>query len=298
MYIDKNRLLAVGAAVAALTLSACGGGGGGGSAEPTPGPTPGPGPIAATLSKDNYLDAFALVSLAAMRLDAVTTVIDGSFRVVLSTNDTPGTYPCPQGGTVSVARIDANTRSFSTNNCNLGGVIVNSGKLTAVGAGATVVGGVSYLAGGDFTADQLRFTIPDGIVGEQTLSGQIKLKRNADLTLSGSGNATVLRNGRSDVYKDIIVATSTPDSHHDVSIDTLNFTLDTPRFPVQLNVKAGATLATVSAPDGAQLRVDTNAKDDSIKLELRQSATASPSLTTTLKAAEQTVLDAFSRVLK
>ncbi len=104
------------ALISVVTLLAACGGGGGGSDHSTLPPTGGSGG-STTISTSNYLDAAAVAYVAASRLEFANDLIDAAFETVILTSNTPGSYTCTYGGTVSYSRAGS-IYTFTVSNCD------------------------------------------------------------------------------------------------------------------------------------------------------------------------------------
>lgn len=283
------------AACLTATLAACGGGGDGTPAAPPATPSP----TSAQINGTNYLDAFAVGSLGAVRILLIAEAIDSAFEAVIDSNDVPGTYPCAAGGTLTLTKSGA-ARTLSVNNCNDGVVLYVSGSLTSPNAVAGTFGNVTLLLSGDFTMTNVVYRVLDDTVTE-SINGTVNVQRRPDLSVSATGAFTALRNGRADSYGNIVAQSTVPDASGAVDVANFSFAVISPRFTVQpLAVAANSTGGVVTAPDGSNVRAADASSGTTLALafEVRTAPGATPTVTQTLTENDPQVLAAFERALQ
>jgi hypothetical protein len=276
----------------AATLVACGG-----DSAPAPNPTP-PPPATAQINGSNYLDAFAVGSLGAVRLLTIAEGIDSAFELVIKANDVPGTYACDFGGTVTFTKSGA-ARSLTVNNCNDGMSLYVSGTLASPNAVTATFGSLTLLQSGDFTFTNFVYRMSGDTVNE-TLNGAFSMQRRQNLSITGSGQFTDLRNGRLDSYSAVQAESTVPDASGTVDFAVANYGVNSPRFGTPLVVTSNQSTIVVSAPDTSNV----TAKDASsgttmaLAFEVRATPTSAPSVTQTLVATDPQVVAAFARALQ
>jgi hypothetical protein len=282
---------------ACLTLGFAGCGGGDDSpALPTTPTTP---PANLQINGTNYLDAFAVSSLGAVRILLIADAIDSAFEAVIDSNDVPGTYPCAAGGTLTLTK-NGTARTLTVNNCNDGFVLYVSGSLTSPNAVAQTFGSVTLLLSGDFTMSNVVYRILDDTVTE-TINGAVNVQRRADLSITATGAFSALRNGRADNYGNITGQSTIPDASGAVDVANFSFSVNSPRFTAQpLSVTIGSSGGVVTAPDTSNVTATDASSGTTLALrfDVRSAPGATPSVTQTLTENDPQVLAAFERALQ
>lgn len=267
-------------ACAGLMLTGCTGGGGG---EPVP-----PAPPMGKLNADNALDASGVASLALMRVQADAAGLIGAALSNYIEQPAADSYPCAQGGRLTLSRPSTTTWRYTVDNCNTGGWVLRSGELQ-IDAGVPDVG--------------LRFSFKDlnYVNGSeparpmQAVSGRLdsNIPVTADLGRRSAGDMSFTSNARTDEYLEVYIANKTSDPN----FLQYGFKVRSPRFAHEFRVVYDDTSKTVTlqADDGSVLSVVALGASGA-RLELRTSTSTAPTWTRVVTAAE--LQSAMSRALQ
>lgn len=253
------RILHMVMPVAALLASCGGGGGGDDSGGGSPPPPSGGSPI---ITGSNYLDAAAVAYVAATRLEFANDLIDAAFETVLYSFDTPGTYPCAYGGTVSYTRSGP-VYTFTVANCDtdIGGErgMLPSGTMRVTNPVVQTTSAGYFLTSAAVALDNAA-VLESGAVsvgsGSATLSSVVTSATTATGTTSGAV-LSVVRAGRTDSYTEISV-TSHVSAYDGNTLTGGSFRLTSPRAPSALTVTATSTSLTSKAADNSQATLSTS----------------------------------------
>jgi archaellum component FlaG (FlaF/FlaG flagellin family) len=265
-------------------LSACGGGGD--DAPPAQPPTQPPTPAIAQINGTNYLDAYAVTYIGVLRIEFLAYIIDSAFEVVIDVDDIPGTYQCVAGGSLTLVKNGA-SRTITANNCSDGSNVFISGSVSSPNATASQFGNLVLLDAGDFVLSNAVYRrVGDSVT--ETANGNIRVQRRADLSFAGSGQFSVLRNGRADQYANVSVTTVPATSANGpIELTSGSMSLSSPRFTAQPLAVAGSDAAqniSVRAPDGSRV-VTTDVSSgttDAFKFDVFAANASSPTVTQTL----------------
>lgn len=228
-------------------LAACGG-----SSSSSSPPPPPPFPAAPQIDASNYLDAFAVTSIAFARSDLLVDAGDAAFAASLAT--TPSS-PCASAGFIDTS-LDAGTRRFSFRDCRTPQRYFAAGAMTSSNLSGAVINGVQSLADGDFTLKDLSVSIsspPDTLL--ESMQGQVKIQRSSSGAVVISGAFSVQRNARTDAYTDLSLGRTAPDAQGQTR-PALGFVrIASPRFASSLEAGVTLTSIVVRAPDGSYLEI-------------------------------------------
>ncbi|MBT9501761.1 MAG: hypothetical protein IV092_10985 [Burkholderiaceae bacterium] len=252
-----------------LGLTACGGGG--------DAPLP-PAPRPSLLNADNMLDAVGVATLTHRRAHGdATQLLSAVFNNYVQ--QTPaGTYACAVSGTLTLTRPEPLQWHYTAQSCDTGALLITSGQLQ-IDATLPQGQGLKFQL-----ADVLYRGSASSAAALQTVTGSLTVLINVadDLGKRSTGSMSFTSNGRADSYSDIFIANKTSD----VGFVQYGASLKTPRFAHALKTlfDERSKALTLEAEDGSSVTA-TNL-GSSTRLELRASAGAVPTLTTTVSDSE------------
>lgn len=271
-------------------LAACGGGSSSSSSPPPPPPFP----ATPQINASNYLDVFAVTSIAFARSDLLVDAGDAAFAASLSSAPR---YFCAQSGFIETS-LDAGTRSFAFRDCRTPQRYFAAGAMTSANLSGAVINGVQALTDGDFALKDLAVSIaspPDALL--ESMQGQVRIQRGSSGAVVISGAFDVLRNGRADSYTDLSLGRTAPDAQGQTR-PALGFVrIASPRSPSSLEAGVTLTSIVVRAPDGSYLEISDAAGGAGYQMRVYRGAGDVAQLTQTWSADAPEIKRALSHAL-
>jgi len=270
-------------------LAACGG-----SSSSSSPPPPPPFPAAPQIDASNYLDAFAVTSIAFARSDLLVDAGDAAFAASLATAPSS---PCALAGLIDTS-LDAGTRRFSFRDCRSRDRYFAAGVMTSSNLTGALINGVQALADADFILKDLSYSIaspPDALL--ESAQGQVRVQRSSSGAVVISGAFNVLRNGRADAYTELSLGRTAPDVQGRTRPALGVMRIASPRFASAL--EAGVTLSSivVRAPDGSYLEISDAAAGTGYQMRLYRGTGDVAQLTQTWSANAPEIKRALSHAL-
>jgi hypothetical protein len=215
----------------ALLVSCGGGGGGDGGAPVAP-----PPPVSKSITAAAYLDPAMAGVIGTSRVNLALVAVTAPFTLAVQAgNDAPGSYNCPDGGSVVYTKAGT-TRTFAFNNCIIavGGtpMTYSTGSISSTDLTTGLNGTATVLTGGTFNFNSVNVNFLG--TGAETWSGTLTFAKPDAATGTFTGGLSVLRNGRTDQYTSLNLRT-TVSGGATTAVNT--FALASPRITFGLNVE-------------------------------------------------------------